>query len=275
MAFKTVKEYNDDKYKGKFVLANDGDSADVIFLYRSIDDVLIADTHYVKSADYSGYVHCCGRGCPACEKGIRVQSKLFIPLYDIGADEIKFFDRNTVFENVLQQSVFSKYPNPSEYVFRIVRHGKARDINTKYEIYVAGRNTSMPYETILSRFNTSLPAHYEAICRDVLPGDLREMLNSTTAEEVGDYSSLPDYQVTPRMSSNMSEPTIPEAITNGSDNYAELTATSVRASAINISTTQSVDNNAYHASDITTRNVVATATTDNEVYEQLDDEVDF
>lgn len=274
MAFKTVKEYNDDKYKGKFVLSNDGDSADVIFLYRSIDDVLIADTHYVKSADYSGYVHCCGRGCPACEKGIRVQSKLFIPLYDISADEIKFFDRNTVFENVLQQSVFSKYPNPSEYVFRIVRHGKARDINTKYEIYVAGRNTSMSYETILSRFNTSLPAHYEAICRDVLPGDLREMLNATPSDDAGDYSSLPDYQVTPRMSSNMPEPSIPEAIPNISDNYAELASTSARDSAMNHST-QSVDNDIYPTSDMATHNVTETATTDNEEYEQLDDEVDF
>ena len=69
MAFKTAREYNEDRFGGLFLLRNDGDYADVIFLYRSLDDVLIADTHYIKSADYSGYVHCCGRGCPAGHTG--------------------------------------------------------------------------------------------------------------------------------------------------------------------------------------------------------------
>ena len=83
MGFKSVTSYNEEKFNGLFLLRNDGDSADVIFLDRNIDDVLVADTHYVKSADYSGYVHCCGKGCPACAKGIRIQTKLFIPLYNI------------------------------------------------------------------------------------------------------------------------------------------------------------------------------------------------
>lgn len=48
MAFKTMEQYTNQKYNGKFVLQNDKDTADVIFLYRSTADVLIADVHYIK-----------------------------------------------------------------------------------------------------------------------------------------------------------------------------------------------------------------------------------
>ena len=63
MAFKSVEQFNDDRYHGLFRLVNDGDHADVIFLYQSIKDMLVAQAHYIKSADYSGYVHCCEQGC--------------------------------------------------------------------------------------------------------------------------------------------------------------------------------------------------------------------
>ena len=91
MAFKKVNDYNQEKFGGLFLLRNNGDYADVIFMYRSVDDVLVADTHYIKSADYSGYVHCQGRNCPACAKGIRVQTKLFIPMYNITDNELQFW----------------------------------------------------------------------------------------------------------------------------------------------------------------------------------------
>ena len=80
MAFKKMTEYNEEKFGNFFRLVNDGDFADVVFLYRSTHDVLVADVHYVKTPDYSGYVQCLERGCPACSEGIRIQSKLFIPM---------------------------------------------------------------------------------------------------------------------------------------------------------------------------------------------------
>ena len=71
MAFKTMNDFNKERgYDNYFTLRNDGDTADVIILYRGVSDVLVADAHYIKSNDYTGYVHCCGRGCPACGKGI-------------------------------------------------------------------------------------------------------------------------------------------------------------------------------------------------------------
>ena len=115
MAFKSLNQYNAEKNKGFFTLQNDGEYADVIFIYKSVGDVMIADVHYIKSSEYSGYVHCCGAGCPACEKGIRIQNKIFIPLYVIAKNgetlakpEIRYFDRTTYFEPQLMADVFER-----------------------------------------------------------------------------------------------------------------------------------------------------------------------
>lgn len=196
MAFKSVKTYNEERFGGLFLLRNDGDFADVIFLYRSEDDVLVADTHYIKSADYSGYVHCCGRGCPACQEKIRVQTKLFIPLYNIDKGEIQFFDRTVRFEPQLHQDVFEKYPDPSEFVFRITRHGAAGDVNTTYEIQAIAKNTHSSYEQILADNHASFPEYYKNICRDVPSTELHKMINSNSNSST--YEDMPSYQVTPR-----------------------------------------------------------------------------
>lgn len=204
MAFKSVKQYNEERFGGLFMLRNDGDQADVIFLYRNQEDVLIGDTHYVKSPDYSGYVHCLGNGCPACGKNIRIQTKLFIPLYNLTANELQFWDRSTQFENQLMKEVFEAYPCPVDYVFRITRHGAARDVNTYYTIQAVARNTVKTFDQILSDANTAFPDCFERVCKSVSGPTMRNML--TPADNGGNYSgsapvgdgSLPSYQVTPR-----------------------------------------------------------------------------
>ena len=211
MAFKSLRTYNEERYGGLFRLVNDGDSADVIFLYRNVDDVLTADTHYIKSAEYSGYIHCNGRGCPACGKNIRVQQKLFIPVYNLTANEIQFWDRNIKFETQLLADVFDKFPNPCEYVFKIIRHGVANDINTIYEITVVGRNSQESYDQILARFNIKMPDHYETIVRDVDTSTLSSWLAKPT-DSVAASTDLPDYSVTPRTASSSVVPPVYEEI---------------------------------------------------------------
>lgn len=208
MAFKSMKQYNEERYGGLFRLVNDGDSADVIFLYTSVNDVLVGDMHYIKSAEYSGYVHCAGRGCPVCGKGIRVQSKLFVPMYNLTDNEIQFWDRSIKFENQLNSDVFSKFPNPSEYVFRITRHGVPNDINTTYEIRVVGKNSQESYDQILNRFGVKMPDHYDTICKEF---DVAKLSDLLAKPDNGDYSEdLPDYSVTPRAAAT-SAPAAPAA----------------------------------------------------------------
>lgn len=213
MAFRTVDEFNKERgYDNYFTLRNDGDSADVVFLYRSTTDVLVADAHYIKSNDYTGYVHCCGRGCPACGKGIKVQNKLLIPLYNIGNDRIEFWDRSMFFENQLQQDVFAKYPNPSDFVFRVTRHGQARDVNTTYQIQAIGTNDAFKYDVVMAKFNTKSPDVYNTVIREFSAGELNLMLNTSDSSSGTSYTAtgdLPSYQVTPRAAYNPTANTAP------------------------------------------------------------------
>lgn len=195
MAFKSLSQYQADKNGEFFVLPNDGDYADVIFLYRNVEDVLVADVHYINSSGYKGYVHCCGTGCPACnygERGIRLDTKLFIPLYNLQKNKIEFWDRSPFFEQTLQKYVFTPFPTPWETVFRITRRGEARSRDTKYDIVPVGRNSSMSYDAILSSFGITLPEGYSAICKEMSVAEMSAALNSS-----GSASDLQEYGYTP------------------------------------------------------------------------------
>jgi hypothetical protein len=199
MAFKTMDQYNDERYHDKFRLVEDKDSAEVIFLYRSKADELVADAHYIKSSKYSGYVHCCGAGCPACAKGYKIQSKLFVPVYNIKQNDvvrgaIEFWDRSDKFDKQLDRDVFRNYPNPSEFVFKITREGLANDINTHYDIRATFKNTIGDYNTLLSKFNVKMPDHYSVVIREVSAEELSDMLQNPESEA----SDLPEYVPTPR-----------------------------------------------------------------------------
>ena len=211
MAFQKVTDYNEARFGNFFLLRNDGDFADVIFLYRSRDDELVGPTHYIKSEDYSGYVQCLGKGCPACKKGIRVQTKLFIPLYNIETGEIQFWDRSMRFESQLEQSVFKYFPNPSECVFRITRHGAAGDINTTYQIQAIGKNTIKSYAQILAENNAKSPDYFDMVCKEFSASELQNMLNENSSSSSTSYSAdgLPNYQVRPRTNSSTSSDNLP------------------------------------------------------------------
>lgn len=211
MAFKSMVDYNEQRYGNLFMLQNDGDSAQVIIMFRDLNDVLVAKTHYLMSDDFSGYVHCHEKDCPLCrlakeKPGFRAQNRLFIPVYNIDADEIQYFDRSDSFFPQLQSEVFRKYENPSECIFQIIRHGKYRDRNTRYEFRLLGRNNFLPYDEILKKFNTSMPEDYSRVVRDMSPAEieaaLSDYLNGSYSNSGSSYQSaedLPKYTPTPRV----------------------------------------------------------------------------
>lgn len=219
MAFKSIEQYNEERFGGFFLLRNDGDYKDVVFLYQSVNDVLIADVHYIKSAEYSGYCHCTGRGCPACSHGIRVQTKLFIPIYDIREDEVVFWDRSSRFEQQFMADVINKYANPSEIVFRITRKGEAGSVDTKYTITAIGKNTGSSYSSILASKGILLPDYYSAVCKDYPASKLRDLLSSDSAsgaaESLGEYNATPRVAV-PNASQNASAASAPVVTDNPS-----------------------------------------------------------
>lgn len=216
MAFKSVETYNEERYGSFFLLRNDGDSANVIFLYQNINDMLVADTHYIKSDEYSGYVHCCGKGCPACQKGIRTQTKLFIPLYNVDTEQIEFFDRSMRFEPVMERDVFKNYPNPSELVWKITRHGEAGSVDTYYEIKAIGKNGIGTYHELLAKFNAVMPDYYSKVCREYTAQELESLLTDSSSAigytSASSYSDLPQFQASPRVDTGASMPDVSQVV---------------------------------------------------------------
>ena len=197
-----MTEYNEQRYGNSFRLVNDQDYADVIFLYRGTADVLLADTHYIKSSEYNGYVQCLEKDCPACEKGIRVQTNLFIPMLvlshsdpDFKGPKIQFWDRSTKFQAQLMNDVFKNYPNPSEFVFRITRFGVPNDRGTRYSINVLEENQVGSYDSIMANYRISLPDSYEIICKDYSATELRRVLLQQNTQNT---TQRPTYGATPR-----------------------------------------------------------------------------
>ncbi len=230
--FKTIDKFSSDKYENRFVLRNDGESAKVIFLYRSRQDILIADAHYIKSTDYSGYVHCIHNGCPACAKGIRNQAKLFVPMYLVDSDQIVFWDRDTkYFLEQFERDVLSKYPNPSEYVFTITRIGEYGSRETRYQITAIARNSALPYDKILSNAGVTMPDYYNVIIKEMSREQMAVAVSPSQAT-TGGYGSfnvgnLPEFTPQPRVTITPAEAPTASAAVNmddlpGEDDFEDL-----------------------------------------------------
>ena len=217
MAFKRMTEYNEEKFGNFLRIVNDRDYADVIFLYESIQDVLIAKAHYIKTRDYSGYVQCLEHGCPVCAEGIRTQDKLFIPVLVLAnssdpgfrGPRIQFWDKTLRFQPQLMQDVFRNYPNPSEQMFRIVRHGAANSIDTYYSIQAI---SALPknygsYEKILAANNITMPDAYDLVCKDYSAFQLKSMLD---APREGSAPATTNYGATPRNAYSSTASTLAE-----------------------------------------------------------------
>ena len=215
MAFKSMVDYASTKYSDFFRLQNDGDWADVIFLYKGITDEVMASCHYIKSSSYSGYVSCLEQDCPVCAKKISIHNKIFIPLYvirssdyvNVGANnepKICLWDRKTRFTAQLDREVMKPYGDPSTTIFKIIRHGMPNDQNTRYEIRAIGPNNEMSYEDICTKYNIKFPDIYMDVCKDYDRAKLNELLmqmsvpnssygayNNSTSSSSASYGAVP------------------------------------------------------------------------------------
>jgi hypothetical protein len=119
--------------------------------------------------------------------------------------------------DVLRTSVFKLFPNPSEIVFQVIRHGEHGDYKTRYEIVAIGKNGSHPYDELIKEHSINIEAGIDEICKDFDANTITTMLNEYDANRQsrgnyrggsqsngsGDnYGNLPNYQVTPRGTSN-------------------------------------------------------------------------
>lgn len=128
---------------GYFSLKNDKDTAQVRFLYDSIEDVEGFAVHEVEVDGKKRYVNCLREygqpldTCPFCAAKMFTSVKYFVPLYNITDDRVQTWERGKKFGQKLS-SLCARYPHLFTHTFEIERNGQAGDQQTTYEIYECG-----------------------------------------------------------------------------------------------------------------------------------------
>ena len=141
----TADNYGGQGGGGYFRLKDDHDTAQVRFLYDSIDDVTGYAVHEVKIGDKKRYVNCLRNytdpldTCPLCKDGRMQLPKYFVPLFNLDTNRVETWERGKKFGNKLS-SLCARYPHLFQHVFEIERIGKAGDTQTTYEIYPLDMN---------------------------------------------------------------------------------------------------------------------------------------
>ena len=136
-------------------------------------------------------------------------------MYNLDTQKIEFWVKSQSFENYLDRAVFDSYPNPSEYVFTITRHGEYKAEKVTYDIRAEYNNNAMTYDQILAHFNTTLewPGYYSNICRSYSISELENLLAKNSSSSAAPRSGLADYVATPRSGF---VPTMPETYVDSS-----------------------------------------------------------
>lgn len=124
-----------------FGLRDDGDTAKIRFLLNDLNDLQGVATHQIEVGDRRMDVECLRAydepvdNCPLCAAGYKQDAKLFIPVYDEGAKESKFWSRGKTYFQKLS-SLCSHYNPLVGTLFELERVGKKGDTNTTYETYM-------------------------------------------------------------------------------------------------------------------------------------------
>ena len=185
-SYEEADNYGGNGGHGFFSLANDGDVARVRFMYNKLEDIEGVAVHQIELDGKKRYVNCLreyGRpvdDCPLCKKGMFVNAKLFIPVYDIESDTVKIWERGKKFFGKIA-GLCSRYAAKDDLVsqvFEVERHGKKGDTQTTYEIYPVGN----PDKTVLE----DLPEVPDVVGSIVLDKSADEM------QYFIDYGEFPD-----------------------------------------------------------------------------------
>ena len=136
---------------GFFTLRNDNDEAIVRFMCDTTDDFEILTVHDLKIGDKYRKINCIRDfrdpvdACPLCASGAKINQRFFIKMiqYDKVTDpasgmvkvtpKAMVWERSTQYAKTLK-SYIDNYGPLSDVICKIIRHGKAGDMQTTYEI---------------------------------------------------------------------------------------------------------------------------------------------
>lgn len=128
-----------------FTLENDGDIAQVRFLYEEPDggDIDYYVVHEVEIDGKKRYVACLAideeggvhtEDCPLCQAGYKRVEKLFLQVYVESEDKVKTWDRGKTFVPKILTYI-NRYGSLVAQPIEIERHGKKGDTNTSYDLF--------------------------------------------------------------------------------------------------------------------------------------------
>lgn len=135
---------------GFFTLRNDNDEAIVRFMCDSTDDFEILTVHDIQIGGKYRKINCIRdfhdpmENCPLCATGSKINQRFFIKMiqYDKATDssgnvvitpKAMIWERSTSYAKTLK-SYLDNYGPLSDVICKIIRHGKAGDMQTTYEI---------------------------------------------------------------------------------------------------------------------------------------------
>lgn len=138
-----------------FSLKDDKDTAQVRFMYSSVDDIECFAVHQLDvkgEAFKKRYVNCLREyrdpldKCPFCAAKMGTRVKLMVPLYNVDTETVQLWDKGKKFINQLT-SLCGRYSSADTplcaHVFEIERNGKAKDQSTTYSIYEISKDDTI------------------------------------------------------------------------------------------------------------------------------------
>ena len=133
-----------------FTVRNDNDEAIVRFMCDSVDDFEILTVHDIQIGGKYRKINCIRdfrdpvENCPLCASGTKINQRFFIKMiqYDKTTDatgnviitpKAAVWERSTAYAKTLK-SYLDNYGPLSDIICKVIRHGKAGDMQTTYEI---------------------------------------------------------------------------------------------------------------------------------------------
>lgn len=183
---------------GFFTLKNDNDEAVVRFMCDSTDDFEILTVHDVQIGQRYRKVNCIRDprepldNCPLCKNGTRISNRFFIKLiqYNRVTDpntgvqtivpQAMIWERSTAYAKTLK-SYLDNYGPLSDVICKIIRHGKAGDMQTTYEIVPNLSKTVFPDEVYVK--DPTLFGTFEAFGTIVMDRNYDEMAHFVATGE--------------------------------------------------------------------------------------------
>lgn len=183
---------------GFFTLKNDNDEAVVRFMCDSTDDFEILTVHDVQIGQRYRKVNCIRDprepldNCPLCKAGTRISNRFFIKLiqYNRVTDpntsvqsivpQAMIWERSTAYAKTLK-SYLDNYGPLSDVICKIIRHGKAGDMQTTYEIVPNLSKTVFPDEVYVK--DPTLFGTFEAFGTIVMDRNYEEMTHFLATSE--------------------------------------------------------------------------------------------